>query len=90
MANGGLFRFPSSSSLEEESERELELLVEGSELLEEGSRKKLLENFKEFHELKGLFGELLTDLGTSLTTELIFLLHIILEEKLESFRTMQK
>lgn len=88
LLNGRLFNFPSYTQLEIETDNDLQVLISGNELLSEWNKKTLAQNFKEFHELHGLFAELKDLLGTALTQELIFITSAIFEMKLPSFREL--
>ena len=48
----------------------------------------MLENFKEFHELNGLFSEIIERIGSGLSQEIIFLLYAILQRKIPAFKKL--
>jgi hypothetical protein len=84
--NGQIFGFPSSHHLDQEADSALDTLVHDNRLLSEPAKKIMLQNFKEFHELNGLFSELHDLLGPDLTQELIFILSTVFQKKIPQFR----
>ncbi len=58
----------------------------GNKLLNESKRKSLLQNFREYHELACLLGEIKSLLGTGLAQEITYVIAAILEGKMSQFK----
>lgn len=58
---------PLLGELENEDDAGLEALINGNPLLSAARKKKLLQNFKEFDELKGLFSEIRATFGKTIS-----------------------
>jgi hypothetical protein len=83
--NGNLFCYEIEENSYTVREGLMEMLISNNEILSPWGKKELVEVFRQYPELKGLFREIKEIFGKYLTEELVYLLEALLQKKKAKF-----